>query len=529
MALESVETTQERSSPELLRPSGRYQHAAYIFMGLLLAYAVVRGVFGASAAPFWVDEFCTLSVSTEPGIKGILGALHHGVDSAPPVFYLIEKASLKLSRNRELAMRLPSIAAFPCMLLCVFAFLRRRSGDLIACLCCLLFFSTTLFTIYSTDGRSYGMVIACIAFAMVCYQRLPSAGWAALLGLSLALAESLHYFAMFAMAPFWLAEGVAVLRTRRIRWPVWLALACGLLPLLAFWPLLASYRAFYGSHIVFQHPPMGKIPEYWGSYFLVDSPFGAGLAVVALAAILWTLLPRDGRAFSAIDEKELTEGTLLAGLVVLPVIAFVLVRLSHAILTNRYMLASILGIAAGAAGALSLARPKIVALFALFLLASIGLREYGFWRNGHHAMAGDLTTMPMDNFQRIQEFVEQGGHAELPVVYGGGLAYLRVAYYGPSRLTGRVVYLLDEERETATTGSDTLTKIMRALRGSLPMHVAEYSEFLKTHQEFLLYSEGSETDWAGGALQRDTLSMQLLAVRGAERMYLVKMPGAPEN
>ena len=82
------------------------------------------------------------------------------------------------------------------------------------------------------------MVIACIAFALVCYQRLPSLRWAALLGISLFLAESFHYYAVLAMIPFGFAEAVLLLRTRRIRWGVWLALACGTLPLIVFWPLL---------------------------------------------------------------------------------------------------------------------------------------------------------------------------------------------------------------------------------------------------------------------------------------------------
>ena len=39
-----------------------------------------------------------------------------------------------------------------------------------------------------------------------------------MLGLSLALAESLHYYAVFSMLPFWVAEFVYSVRARRIRW-----------------------------------------------------------------------------------------------------------------------------------------------------------------------------------------------------------------------------------------------------------------------------------------------------------------------
>lgn len=527
MTVVSRETANDRISPAWLPTEtlGQYQKAAYVFMGLLIVYALARSFAGAAAKPFWIDEFCTLAVAGQPGVHGIWSALKRGIDSAPPLFYVIEAASLKISSNKEIALRLPSIVAFPCTLLCVFAYVRRRSGDLIACLCPLLLLSTTLFTIYATEGRPYSMVVACIALALVCYQRLPSRGWTVLLAISLLLAENLHYFAVIAMVPFWLAEGVALLRARSFRVGVWAALACGILPIFIFWPLLSGYRAFYGSHIVFSHPVLSRIPEYWGSFFLIDPPFGAALALVSLVAIGWSrIFPAEANSARPVGNgRDVIEATLLVGLNILPIIAFILVRLTHAILTNRYMLAATVGIVLGMACVLSLARPKIVALFALFVLASVGWREYGYWRNGHHAMAGDLTVIAVAEFAHIEEFVQLGGHLDLPVVYGPALPYARIAYYGARDWNGRVLYLLDDEKELSYVGNDTNVKMMLALRDFLPLRVVEYSEFIKTHEEFLMYSEAA--DWTLVALNREAASMQLVEVQGDRRLYLVKMKG----
>jgi hypothetical protein len=68
-------------------------------------------------------------------------------------------------------------------------------------------------------------------------------------GSQLATAQALHYYAVFAVVPFFIAEAVLVLQARRLRVVVWLALACGPVPLLVFWPLLSKFKAYYGAHI----------------------------------------------------------------------------------------------------------------------------------------------------------------------------------------------------------------------------------------------------------------------------------------
>ena len=54
----------------------------------------------------------------------------------------------------------------------------------------------SLFLNYAANARPYSLLMACIAFALVCYDRLPSFGWAILFGLSLAMAQGVYYFAI---------------------------------------------------------------------------------------------------------------------------------------------------------------------------------------------------------------------------------------------------------------------------------------------------------------------------------------------
>ncbi len=238
----------------------------YGLLGFLVLYVIVRGVVGAAARPFWFDELLTLAIAGQPTLREMWSAVARGFDSGPPGFYLVERAALGLVGNKEIALRLPSILAFACTLICVFVYVKKRSGEAIAFLCALLLLTTSLFQTYSIEARAYGMVMACIAFALVCYQRLPSLRWAALLGISLFLAESLHYYAVFAMIPFGLAEAVLLLRTRRFRWPVWAALVVGALPLIVFWPLLWKIKTNYAD-VVYWRPVFSALPGFYGSYF----------------------------------------------------------------------------------------------------------------------------------------------------------------------------------------------------------------------------------------------------------------------
>src|SRR5260370_40103719 len=97
------------------------------------------------------------------------------------------------------------------------------------------------------------------------------------LGISLALGEALHYYAIFSIVPFCAAEGAFLLRTRQFRLKVWLALICGFLPLVVFWPLLTQFKAYYGAH-PWGPPALANITPNYGWVFYPSPPHGIRLA-----------------------------------------------------------------------------------------------------------------------------------------------------------------------------------------------------------------------------------------------------------
>jgi hypothetical protein len=494
---------------------------ARVLLCLLVVYAIVRGLAGAVTTGFWFDEIITSSISAQPDMRAVWAALSSGVDGQPPGFYVVERASAAVIRNRHIAMRMPSILAFACTLVCVFFYMRRRGGEAIAFLCALLLLTTILYERYATEARPYALVVACFAFALLCYQRVPAFWWTVLLGISLALAQSFHHYSIFAMAPFGLAEAVMFFRARKFRWGVWLALAIGACPLLFFWPLLVRLKAYVGAHYQEQYT-LTAVPSTYGTFFLVDSGYGAAIGAICLAGVILVLLWRGREATAARERRnwDVAEGTLLLSLVGLPFIAFCVVKVMHGGLRGTYVIEAILGLCLALGLVLTRVRPLTVGLFAVFLLFDVGLREYKFWQSAR--------TLRFENpAADFEKFLDEAGSGDnsLPVVVANGLVYVPLAYYGSAAVVKRIFYLTDEEKELHYQGTDTFDKNVKLLQNYTPLQIRDYTTFTAEHPVFLLYGvdPGYGNSWLAEHLSREGYSVQALAVDPIHRLFLVNM------
>ncbi len=490
-------------------------------MAALVIYVIVRGLAAAATKPLWMDELFTMTVSSQPSLRALWAVLARAMDGQPPGFYAVERVVSAFIHNQEIALRLPAILAFPCTLVCVFVFVKKRSGEWIAFLCAFLLLSTILFQRYAVEARPYSMLMACIAFALVCYQRLPSLFWTVMLGISLVLAQALHYYAVFAIVPFGLAEAVVLLRTRQFRWGVWLALACGVIPLVFFWPLLANFKAYYGAHYYgYASYVATSLPSSYGAYFLTDSAFGAAVFVLAVAGVIGSYLllrpgtPSEGRSRDA----DVVEGILLLALVGLPIITFCLVKIAHGGMRDAYALSAVIGIAIALGCALSIARPLVIALFALFIFSSVGVREFIFWRATHSLQLASPT-------ESVEKYVNERGYPDLPVVVYGGFEYVSLAHYASPAFSKRLFCLIDEQKELEYQHADTFNKQVVVLRDYMPLQVRDFTEFTAAHPVFLLYGEepGYGFSWLPMHLNRVASSVRTLAVGPTQRLYLVTM------
>ncbi len=272
-------------------PISRGSRSGTAFSVLLVAvvYAAFRNLAQATIKPFWLDEILTVVIAQQHGIAAIWRALGTAADGNPPPFYMIERAAAAFPFNEHIAFRLPSIIAFSVTLVCLYFFVERRSGSSIALLCSSVILLTPLYNFYADEARPYSMLIACIAFALVCYQRAPSVPWTVGLFLSLFLAMCLHYYAILALSLFLAAEAFFAWQTLRLRASVWVALLLAVVPLAVFRPLLFGIKAFYGAHL-FGRPQIMDALRSYGEFFRIDTPWGFALAGLCAAAVLLAFL-----------------------------------------------------------------------------------------------------------------------------------------------------------------------------------------------------------------------------------------------
>jgi 4-amino-4-deoxy-L-arabinose transferase-like glycosyltransferase len=270
--------------------------------------------------------------------------LSQGADGQPPVFYLIERSTALHILNEHIGYRLLPALGFLCTLILLDVFVKTQNGAAPALVSASLLLMTPLFTIYAAEARPYSPLTACLAIALVCYQRTPAASWVGGLFLSLLFASSLHYYAVFALFPFLLAELTVVYETRKVRFWVWLALLAALVPLGICWPLLMQAKQHFGAFFL-APVSLRTLPAVYAWYLGVAPAWGMALVGAAVVAVLATFFPLTSQPTDpkGLPVASAADRVLVLGLTVLPMIGFIATRFTHAPFLDRYFSASNLG------------------------------------------------------------------------------------------------------------------------------------------------------------------------------------------
>jgi hypothetical protein len=480
---------------------------------LLLAYCVIRLCVAARLDPLWYDEIVTRAVAAQTSLTDAMRALLDGVDSHTPFFYLIEFYTLRLFKNEEFALRLPSVLAFAITLVCVFTYAKRRwtGVSALGCAACLL--ATTAFQRYSTEARAYSLLLAFIALAVVCYDRLPSRIWTIGLGLGLLLAEAVHYYAIFSVLPFIFAELSHSWLIRGIRWKVWAAIACPLLSLAVTWRFLAAIRSAYGGHF-WAHSGLESVPASYGELLSVGPLMGSIVAMILIAVQGWEVFLFWQRKSAP---SNTSAAILRTGLLLLPLMSFLAAFFLHVPMISRYVIASTLAVAL-VTGSFRIA-PKSISVIAFsFFVFSVGINEAMFWNSFGSSPAGRQTVL-------MESVIRRAGHPELPVVVAHGLAFLPLARYGSPELQSRLAYLVDVRKALEYSRTDSIDENLIRLRRYTVVRASDFSEFEHSHSEFLLFTIQlkPDLDWLTPYLAKTARSMEVLAKSRDGKVYHVCM------
>lgn len=494
-------------------------------LGVLLLYAVVRSLVAAQNRLFWLDEIFTWIMVHQPTFAALWKELSRGgLDFQPVLYYLTVRAALVFP-NPEIALRIPSVAGFACVLASVFVFVHRRCGPMYGLLATLTAMLTGLYMPYSVEARPYSLLAACVALALVAYQRVESRRWSAALALVFATAECIHYYAVFAIVPFAVAEAFLLWQTSKMRWRVWAAFVAGTLPLAAFWPILARYKIITGGNFWAQ-PSLQALTEVYGELLNVSVVHGLVIAATCVLALSGEFfLQWRGSAFRvAVLEKDRAQGAnfnsgfeflhervLLIFLLASPFTVFLITKVFHGGYTSRYMIYAILGIPLTVGLALPSLGRRAGMLISAALLCTLVLQEAAFWHSPQHSVA-----QPLAPPEGALGLLENAGYPELPIVVANWLDYPVLAHYAPPTLAARLMYVQDpKERDYAF------------LPEYCPWNLVDAKAFVASHSEFLL--DWSSDSWADPWMRRliqTGYRLRPLAASSGYILYLVTKQSA---
>jgi hypothetical protein len=189
---------------------------------------------------------------------GSLGELIHvqktwPISLDPLLDHALSHGAMQMFGVGAFAERLPALAGFLLMQVCLFFLVRNMAGDRAGAVAA-AFPAVTATLYYSAEGRPYGLLLGLFALTVLSWQSAGNReqgtgnggrGWA-LVGLAAGIAATInaHYFGILLLVPVCAAEAWRTLARRRMDWAVWGAIAVGMAGFVATRPFMKAAGEF---------------------------------------------------------------------------------------------------------------------------------------------------------------------------------------------------------------------------------------------------------------------------------------------
>ena len=347
--------------------------SAIAFLVLTAAVSLVtshyRFIHGDDLLDLWVDR-----ASSFAQLVHIQRDLPLAID---PFFYHgLMFLGIRLFGVSTVVLQLPALLGFLLMQICLFRFVRRVASER-AAVFALAFPAISGAFGFTVQIRPYGLLLGLFGLAMLSWQtavrRKTHRDWPLVaLALTIALAINTHYYSVLLLLPLCAAELVRACQNRRLDLPMLLSMAAGMAGAVFLLPFLkgaSEFRANYQAGAV----PYQLITQSYNYILLGHGAFSTHtnhLLAIGLALLIVLVL---GSCVRQMRSKTLNlphaEFVFLVSLAALPFAGFLLARFVTHAMEPRYVLGSIIGIAALLAIALvPILRNNTIGRIALFLL-----------------------------------------------------------------------------------------------------------------------------------------------------------------
>ena len=441
-----------------------------VLVSVALVFSVIRDL----RMRLWLDEIFTIYMARQPNITQIIKATREGCDGAPPLYAIIVHWLLPIVRNEALAARLPSTLGFCCMMICVLAVCRRRLAAIYAVIAMMFVWNTSLY--YASEGRSYGMVLGCGGIALLSWQmaterrRRPLA--ITLFAGSLSFMVALHYYAIFFLVPFFVAE---LVRAWEFRKPD-LAILAAMLPpvfiVILHYPLIVAWRPY----LVHFYSPANPL-SFWPFYEQYLTPF---LPACLFALLLFAVLPEPVHHKATEFSIPKPEGVAICILVLMPVfVAVAAVYTTHAFVL-RYVLWTTMGFGLLAAAGFSNAEHSRIGVG----VGILGLMVGSLLLSGISALTAP-PELRFGNELASQEIKTLPDSAD-PIVIPSASLFVELSYYSEPPLRSRLVFLEEPDLAVKYWNTDTSEYLLAALAPRIHFRVEDVKDILRKYPRFIV-------------------------------------------
>jgi len=484
----------QKQSMERESPTERWGTVLLLLIVALLTAAIL---WDCIHRPLFYDELFTFYVARLDTLGAVWRALLSGADNHAPLEYLLCHVTMKMFGESAIVLRLPSMIAYLLAIAGYYRFVRNAFGAsqaLIALLASVMCYHEMLFC-----ARPYGLLMGVCAGLLVCWQNARSNQYriASLICIALLsfLAPLLHYYGALLVLPI---VGAEIRRTQlsgRIDRAIWLSCAFVILPLPILWPFIVSARAY--SHGFWTKALTGDANIVLVYLFLLWRL----MICFLIAGAVWPFAKIVARRQRRTQPARVASPEFVAGLVLIlsPIIVYIIAITITNASSTVYSLQA--GFGAGIVLAAWVETRWIVkrslalslSLFLVPLLCDICSGTDPLYLPptmrfiAAHAFRLQTSEPPTIAGTRAEAelalAMSRGRH--LPVVFASPTQFMRAVYYGGE--AGRTfIYLSDREIALSLLKFDTVDRGLSQLGPFAHLQVLDYSEFISTHNEFLV-------------------------------------------
>ncbi|MBS1872989.1 MAG: glycosyltransferase family 39 protein [Acidobacteria bacterium] len=480
----------------------------------------------ASRRRFIFDELMTSALANLPDIRQIWPLIARGMELNPPLTFWLAWILRHAIGEGEVVSRLPAVAGFWLMCLCLYAFVRRRSTPAYGFIALLL----PLFTFtawHSTLSRGYGLMLGASALALLAWQLAADGvrrGWAlASIATGVAIAISSHYYSVYVALAIGLGEIARAWERRRLDPAIFAALALGLSPLAAYRQLLGG-AAHHATTNFWASPADSPTADFlYESYAGLLGP----VMIIVLALLVIALWRRSDQAAWAPQALTRPEIVACAALAAMPLIVFCGAMLGPVPFYTRYVQPVVIGFTILATMFLHriAGNSRRVTEISVALVVWCCFTPWTGWQ-ACKLIAGKRPAAYLEFSPKLP--LAQN----LPIVFDGESIYLEYFHYSPPEIRRRIHALLNPQAAVRYWGSDTTQRSLLLAQATQDFHAADYHRFLAANSEFLLMRVGGES-WLPQALLAEGARLQLLSLdknlgyfEQAATVYRVTLPPA---